>query len=593
MDFPLSSLPMKTVTKPQMAVLAGPTRSFSGWALAKLGKLSRPARRFIILQAGNLLVCATDNPRSALLTQPVLGAVMTSTSSRNECLIRSTSNRIWLQWPTEAELRLCRLAFEYANRRIEDYYKLVTHRQLGKGRASEVVFGFDTTMGDHAAIKILNKDKAKTTEREFAEKEVRIRMAVQHSCLVQTLDIFETPYDLFIVMELMSGGPIDRRMIKQGAPLAEHEARVVMRRLFEALAHLHSLGIAHRNVKPQNLFLDFSDDARWADTTKLSDFSLACLLDEPDSFLQVVGTPEYLAPEATLMSRTVDGDREVIFGTEIDMWAAGVTLYNLLTMELPFEGEYPPEVFKKARVGKINLSTESFRHITPEAKSLVRALLNVDRRKRPTAQTVLLHPWFEEATPEPFPGELADEANALTLSNKLAGMSEGLFKLRAVALSVVVLLRLQRLTPGIQIRESIRREKRFQFHVSGINIAPALSATSAELAAATSIDGKGEVLLNSPRAWTSNTMMSRVSTGSTVKSRSSVGNDSLSGAFLRGSPNLRSMRTDGADDYFGRSDRFMNDSFGRGNVDVQRLMSDTAAVEDDGRGSSKWWRRRK
>lgn len=562
----------KASTKPTMAVLAGPTRSFMGWAYVRTSKLSRSARRFVVLRSSNLIICATENPRSQILTVGVCGASLNLTSTRYECLIRAAQNRIWIQWASETELRICKSAFEFANRSIEDYYKLLTHRQLGKGRASEVVFAFDTATGDHAAVKVMNKDKARSTDREFAEKEVLIRMTIQHPCIVQTLDIFESPYDLFVVMELMGGGSLDRRIVKSPAALSEGEARLIMRRLFAALQHLHSRNIAHRNVKPQNIFLDYSDEVRWPETAKLSDFSLACFLQDPDSSRQVVGTPEYLAPEASIMTRSTDGGREVVFGTEVDMWSSGVTLYNLLSSELPFEGEYPPDVFKKARSGRLEFSRKGFSHVSKEAISLIRALLNVDRRKRLTADTVLLHPWFEK---ERKIDGLIGSTRRLSLSTRMTGDGEGIARLRVAAVAVMACSRLLRRTPGLQVRESITNERRFHFNISGVNIAPI----------------REQEKEHSVRK--SATLLSRVSTGSTVKSRSSAGGDSLSSPFTRNSPS-RMQRSDGQSDYFGRVGRA--DSTGSENViGVHRLMSDTAglvAQEEEARTRGRWRRRR-
>lgn len=580
--------------KPTMAVLAGPTRSFTGWAMVRLGKLSRAARRFVILRSSNLTICTTENPRSALVTVPVTGASMSLTTTRFECHIRASSHRVWIQWATETDLRVCKQAFEFANRRVEDYYKLVTHKQLGRGRSSEVVFAFDTATGDHAAVKIMNKDKARTTDREFAEKEVRIRMTIQHPCIVQTLDIFESPFDLFVVMELMNGGPLDRRLIKQNAPLSEPEARIIMRRLFAALSHLHSRGIAHRNVKPQNIFLDVSDDVRWSETAKLSDFGLACLLDDPDSTRQVVGTPEYLAPEASIMTRTPDGEREVVFGTEVDMWAAGVTLYNMLSLELPFEGEYPPDVFKKTRAGKFPFSKRGFGAVSKEAISLIKSLLNIDRRKRPTAETVFLHPWFQKDAPSHI-GELESETRALSLTNNFASMSDGLFRFRAAVLAIRVMHRIATKTPGLHLKP-MRIEKRFHFGVSGINIAPL----------ATDIDPKGDGI--PPRH--SATVISRISTSSTVKSRSSMG-DSIASPPYGPSVSVDTrpvgtLRSDRNHDYFSRSNSraTRQSSFGSGSLTgVQRLISgkmqqfssqgSSGYTNSEETKSSSWrWRRR-
>lgn len=76
------------------------------------------------------------------------------------------------------------------------------------------------------------------------------------------------------------------------------------------------------------------------------------------------------------------------------MWADGVTLYNLPSMDVPYEGDDAPDVFKKARLGNFTLS-DAFDDVFSDAKSLIRAVRNVENRKRATGQTVLLHPWLD------------------------------------------------------------------------------------------------------------------------------------------------------------------------------------------------------
>lgn len=582
----------KPFFKQPMAVLAGPTRSFMAWANVKISKLSRFSRRYVVIRSSKLTICVDENPRSQIVTVPITGASMQLTSPRYECLLRTSTHRILIQWPSESDFRTCKAAFEFANRHIDDYFKLVTHRPLGKGRNSEVVFAFDTATGDHAAVKIMNKDKARFTDREFAEKEVIIRMTVQHPNIVQTLDIFETPYDLFVVMELMNGASLDRRMSKYNEPLEEYEARIVMRRLFGALHHLHSRNIVHRNVKPQNIYLDAVDDVRWPYTAKLSDFSLACYLDDPDATKQIVGTPEYLAPCATIMSSTQSGERHVSFGTEMDMWSAGVTLYNLLSMQLPFEGETPAEVMKKVRIGRVQFG-EAFDDVTDEALSLIKSLLNLDRRKRLTAQTVLLHPWFShlhDMGMEEFEGPVDDDSIQCDDSELLRyngyGLSEGVRRLRIAATAVRMMVRLRRWTPLSPRRPRRRGEKMFQFNISGIDIAPVETSDAwSDLGMKTKdyVDGVIHVVQGRP----SGTVMSRISTGSTVKSRSSGGTDCGQVVTMRSGVSARMQRTDSSIDYFSNKERRREMVTGLEQgafTEVHRLMSDTAdllAADDD------------
>ncbi|KAI0566225.1 Serine/threonine protein pseudokinase Rhodoplastic [Gracilaria domingensis] len=506
---------------------------------------------------------------------------------RMECQVRTKTHRLIFLFGSESDMRCFKAAFEYANRSIDRFYKLLPHKQLGTGRASKVVFAFDTCTGEHAAVKVINKDNARLTDREFAEREVMMRMSVRHPCIVQTLDIFESPLDLFVVMELMPGGSIDRRMNQFNMPISEPNAAIIMQRLFTALSFLHSRDIVHRNVKPENLFLDLTNEYEWAHTAKLSDFSLACFLDDPDSGMQVVGTPEFLAPEASIMSFTAEGDRRVVFGTEVDMWAAGVSLYNLLTKELPFEGQYPPDVFKKARSGMVQFPKKTNKRLSIEAISLIKALLNVDRRKRPTATTALLHPWFEMHLTEEE--ELNRRFSSVLKKEIYSG--DLISKFRSVAQAFMFCNRLVRCTPGANVTRAPRSFMQFEFNVSSVCIAP----ERLRLPNLQSDVRPG----GSANPDKSGTVLSRLSSASTVKTgSSSAGTDSASSRnALRkdipnfetnGNPNELVFPSEGPDPV---SFEF------RSVIGMHRLMKDTADMAEreraEGVSNSWFWNNKK
>lgn len=399
--------PTPMPTKPQFASLAGPTRSATGWANVKWVVLSRLSRRYVVLRSCMLEIFDDTENRTPLLSVCVCGGTLSTVPSRREVIMKADGQRVVVQWATEREFRACIAAFNYANRDIEDFYKLVQQRQLGRGRASDIVFGFDVTTGVHTAVKVVSKHDTRPTERLFAEREVSIRSSVQHPAIVQTLDIFEKPSSLYLVMEFMSGGALHRKMLSgnnsgesiKPTPLLEADARIIMARLFCALRHIHSRGIVHRNVKPDNILLDNTEDAKWPETAKLADLSLACRLDDAEASVGVVGTPDFLAPEATCMVTTPNGHRQVLFGTEVDMWAAGVTLYNILSGELPFDADSPSDVLRKVRNASFDFSPPAFAHTSHLVRSLICALLNPDRRRRLTAAAALQHPWFTAGAP--------------------------------------------------------------------------------------------------------------------------------------------------------------------------------------------------
>jgi serine/threonine protein kinase len=283
--------------------------------------------------------------------------------------------------------------------------------------------------------------------------------------------------DLFIVMAYMDGGSLAHRIASKAVgPISEHEARVIMARLFSALAYLHARGVVHRNVKPENILLEHPSEVRWPDTVRLSDFRMACYLrpelapsaDAAEFANQVVGTPDYLAPEAAVMITHPDGSRRPCLGTETDMWAAGVTLYNILSQGmLPFAGATTPEVLRNARHSAVPFDAcQPFRYVSAAAVSLIRALLNPDRRKRPTAASVLYHPWFDSYDPH-TPGPVMRHPPL-----------RGYQKFRVAASATRFLARLCRITPGFPKLLMSNPRMRFVTKVAPVDVSPAMLSTT-------------------------------------------------------------------------------------------------------------------
>lgn len=228
-----------------------------------------------------------------LLSAPTPGGSLTAHTGRRETVHRVGGARVTLQWPEDRQLH------EFANRRVEHFFKIAPHRPLATARAAEVLFPFDVAAGTHAAVKVVSKTRARSAERVFAERKVALRMTLRHPSIVQTLDIFESPFDLFVVMEFMPGRSIAHKLAAERHPLAE----AVMRDVLEALVYLHAQGVAHRNVKPKNILLDCADVPAWSDSANLADLSLAAPIGTRDPARALVGTPEFLAPEVAAVDR--------------------------------------------------------------------------------------------------------------------------------------------------------------------------------------------------------------------------------------------------------------------------------------------------
>lgn len=142
----------------------------------------------------------------------------------------------------------------------------------------------------------------------------------------------------------------------------------------EAIAHCHSLGIAHRDIKPDNVL--FNDQKE----LKLADFGSAEFFHDGQSISGVVGTPYYVAPEV-VSGRDYD--------EKIDIWSAGVILYIMLAGFPPFYGESASEIFEAVLRANLRFPTRVFGSVSPAAKDLLRKMLSKDVNRRFSAEQVL------------------------------------------------------------------------------------------------------------------------------------------------------------------------------------------------------------
>lgn len=131
-------------------------------------------------------------------------------------------------------------------------------------------------------------------------------------------------------MEYCGGGDLFEKITSPGYSFSESKAAKIMRKLFLALNHCHSLGVAHRDLKPQNIMYSECGEI------KLIDFGLSKqILHSTTKLKTLVGTPHYVAPEV------LDG----IYGIECDCWSLGVIMHTILSGELPFKGSNSAEIF--------------------------------------------------------------------------------------------------------------------------------------------------------------------------------------------------------------------------------------------------------
>ncbi len=213
-------------------------------------------------------------------------------------------------------------------------YRLV--RLLGRGGMGSVWEGVHESLGTKVAVKFIESEYATSDDlrRRFVnEAKAAAKLRSKHVVQVYDQGVGEDGRP-FIVMEFLSGEPLDQRLGRLGRLAPKETARIALH-VCRALAKAHEVGIVHRDLKPENIFLvrDEEDDT---DIAKVVDFGIAKFTEtsDPTSSTRtgaVLGTPQYMSPEQARGLKTVD--------SRTDLWSLGVIVYLCMTGTMPFKGE--------------------------------------------------------------------------------------------------------------------------------------------------------------------------------------------------------------------------------------------------------------
>jgi serine/threonine protein kinase len=251
---------------------------------------------------------------------------------------------------------------------------------LGRGGMGEVWSGQHLVTGRLVAVKVLRNALVHQPDmrRRFL-REARAAAAIQHPNVVEVLDAFElddgTPA---LVMPLLDGETLGDLMTREGA-LGVATAVELLLPLLAAVDAAHQRGVVHRDLKPDNVFLE--GDAR---VVKVLDFGIAKLVAEDsgaDSAVTatgtLIGTPCYMAPEQALGERDQDH--------RVDIWALGVIAYEAISGCRPIEGENIGQIVKTLLTQATTPLEVVAPHVPSALSALVMRMLARDKAQRPAS----------------------------------------------------------------------------------------------------------------------------------------------------------------------------------------------------------------
>lgn len=268
---------------------------------------------------------------------------------------------------------------------------------LGRGNFAKVYHARCLGGGDPVAVKVLDKaGLAATGMASRLLREVSAMRRLSHPNVLRLHEVLATRSRIYLVMELAPGGDLLSKIAAlPRRRLPEHAVRRVFGQLVAALSYCHARGVAHRDVKPQNVLLDGNG------ALKVSDFGLSALPDSlrDDGRLHTAcGTPAYAAPEVLR--------RKAYDGAKADAWSCGVILFVLLAGHLPFDDANITDMCRRAHRREFQFPE----WVSQPARWLVNRLLDPNPVTRVAVETLTTHPWFKRS---------------LSLDSQLGGLLNG------------------------------------------------------------------------------------------------------------------------------------------------------------------------
>jgi len=273
---------------------------------------------------------------------------------------------------------------------FENKYEL--HEILGEGTVGTVKRATSKDKKEEFAVKVV-----RTRDMELLlnlKNEFSNLKRLDHPNIVK---VFELHYDpktakVYIVQELVKGREMLEMLQELGA-YSEKDASHVFTQILNAIEFLHSQGITHRDLKPNNILISPKLDV------KIIDFNVAKFAEQYKNYssftannykmLTYTGTIAYTAPEIF-----IGGE----YSEEVDMWSAGAVLYTMLCGYQPFQAEYVKDLIDEIVEGKADFKAEPWDQISKEAKSLVKKCLQKNPQLRILPVEALSHPWLLNQT---------------------------------------------------------------------------------------------------------------------------------------------------------------------------------------------------
>ena len=255
--------------------------------------------------------------------------------------------------------------------------------QIGKGAYATVKLVTNKITQEKYAMKIYERENLNSnSKKNCVYKEIQILKKLKHKNIVKIIEVISTEKQILIVQELIEGISLREYFnneIRNQKGISIHKEnifRIIFKQIFEAMNYVHKQGMAHRDIKLENILIKKNYEI------KIIDFGFGMY--NPENKLQkfFCGTPNYMPPEIA--------EKKPYVGQLADMWSLGILLYKIFCADFPFKGKDEKELYKSIKRGKFTMA-----NYTPDyARKIICSLIVLNPNERLTCEDVLNSDWL-------------------------------------------------------------------------------------------------------------------------------------------------------------------------------------------------------
>ena len=285
---------------------------------------------------------------------------------------------------------------------IEDYLLVKT---IGKGAYGEVYLTKKVGTNQIFATKKMIKSKVlQPSIRKYFNNEIYILKNTNHPNIIKLYDLKQTKTHFYLIQEYCNGGTLrsclEKYMRATGFPFHQEIVQHIMRQICSGLEYLHSRNILHRDLKLDNILVNFNTEADrnklnfYNAQVKIIDFGFARYLKDGAVAASILGSPINMDPKILEKVKRIGGDNNPFgYDQSADIWSLGTLCFELLVGTPPFDGNNYEALLNKINNGQYKIPNEL--QLSQEAISFINGMLQYNPQKRLDIRELVNHTFLK------------------------------------------------------------------------------------------------------------------------------------------------------------------------------------------------------